>query len=292
MFQMRDLLLILLAVFLWGLNFIIIKIGLQQFPPLLFSALRFLSAAFPWVFFIPRGNIRWRDILGVGLFIGLIQFTLLFLGIYFGMPAGLSSLVMQSQIIFTLFLGVVLLHERPGPASLAGSAVAVAGMAVIAMSMEESTTTLGFLLLLAGAFSWSAGNIVIKRAGAVDMLRLMIWMSLVPPLPLLAFSAIFETGQWQAVLNMGWRGAAILAYAGMASVVIAFGIWGRMLYRYPATAVAPFSILVPVFGISLSALVLGEELGPLRIAGSLLAIAGLAVTVFGGRLRRLLLRRG
>lgn len=291
MFHTRDILLILLAVFLWGLNFIIIKIGLQQFPPLLFSALRFLSAAFPWVFFFPRGVIRWRDILGVGLFIGLIQFTLLFLGIYFGMPAGLSSLVMQSQIIFTLFLSIVLLHERPGPASLTGSAMAIAGMAVIAMSMKESTTILGFLLLLGGAFSWSAGNIVIKHAGAVDMLRLMIWMSLVPPLPLFALSAMFETGQWQAILSMGWQGAAILAYAGMASVVIAFGIWGRMLYRYPATAVAPFSILVPVFGISLSALILGEELGPLRIAGSLLAIAGLAVTVFGGRLRHLLLRR-
>ncbi len=291
MFRPRDLLLILLAVFLWGLNFIVIKIGLKQFPPLFFSALRFLFAAFPWVFFFPRGNIRWRDILSVGLFIGLIQFTLLFLGMRLGMPAGLSSLVMQTQIVFTLFLGIMMLRERPGGAALAGAAMAIAGMAVIAATVKENSTVTGFLLLLAGAFSWSIGNIMIKRAGSVDMLRLMIWMSLVPPLPLLVLSAMVETGQSRAFMSMGWQGVAVLAYAGIASVVIAFGIWGRMLYRYPATAVAPFSILVPVFGITLSAFLLGEELGPLRIAGSLLAIAGLAVTVFGTRLHALLTRR-
>ncbi|QES52342.1 EamA family transporter [Streptomyces venezuelae] len=268
----------------WGFNFVVIEIGLDHFPPLLLSALRFLVAALPAVFFVGRPKVAWRWVLGVGLALGIAKFGLLFTGMDAGMPAGLSSLVLQVQAVFTAVFAAVVLGERPGRVRLLGMAVALAGIGVAAVDEGASGPVLGFTLVVGAALCWGVSNVLTRKAAPPDALNFMVWVCTVPVLPLLALSLLLEgpDRDLAALRALDWSGVGVIAYVAWISTVVGFGAWGYLLRRYPATSVAPFSLLVPVFGMSSAALVLGEGVSGLRWAAAVLLVGGVALTSFGG----------
>jgi O-acetylserine/cysteine efflux transporter len=289
----RDLLLTLGVVTLWGFSFVPIKVGLREVPPFALAALRFLFAAVPLVFFIKRPRMPWRYIAGYGFAIGVCQFGLLFLGMKLGMPAGLSSMVIQVQVFFTVGLGIAFLGDRLERHNLIGAAISTAGIVILAVykvTAGASATFIGFLLVIVAAFAWAAGNVIAKRAaGAHDdaMLALVVWSSLVPPLPLAALSYLFEGGDaaahavasasaltWGCVLFLAW-GATLVGFAS----------WAGLMHRYPTGLISPFALLIPVSGLATGALFLGESLAPMQGVGALLVFAGLVENVYGPRLR-------
>jgi O-acetylserine/cysteine efflux transporter len=288
----RDLALILAIVALWGFSFVAIKVGLREIPPFALAALRFFLAAVPLVFFIKRPRMPWRFIVGYGFAIGVCQFALLFLGMKLGMPAGLSSVVIQLQIFFTIGLAIAFLGDRLRKEDLLGAAVATIGVVLLGVHklMAGVTSTLiGFVLVIAAAFAWAVGNVVAKRAAKydADMFSLVVWGSLVPPLPLAVLSFAFEGGAdaWTAITSasvLAWGSVLLLAWG---ATLFGFASWAGLLHRYPTTLVSPFALLIPVSGLASGAIFLNEGLSPLQIAGVVLVLLGLTENVFGTQLR-------
>lgn len=272
-------LLAVLVTAVWGVNFVVIEIGLDRFPPLLFSALRFLAAALPAVFFVGRPRVAWKWIVGVGLALGVAKFGLLFVGMDAGMPAGLSSLVLQIQAVFTAVIAFLVLGERPAGVRLVGMAVALAGIGVAAVDEGASGPLGAFALVVAAAACWGVSNVLTRRAAPDDALNFMVWVSTVPVLPLLALSLLLEgpSRDLEALGSLDWRGAGALLFVAWGATVFGFGAWGWLLRRHPASTVAPFSLLVPVFGMSSAALFLGEQVTPLRWCAAALLVGGVAL---------------
>lgn len=198
----------------WGLNFVVIEIGLGHFPPLLFSALRFLVAALPAVFLVGRPKVAWKWIIGVGLALGVAKFGLLFVGMDQGMPAGLSSLVLQVQAVFTVLFAAVALGERPGRVRMLGMTVALAGIGVAAVDEGAGGPVLAFVLVIAAAACWGVSNVLTRRAAPADPLNFMVWVSTVPVLPLLGLSLLLEG--WdrdaEALAALDWSGLGSIVY--------------------------------------------------------------------------------
>ncbi len=282
--KINDVLLALLVTICWGFNFVAIKVGLDSFPPILFSALRFTCAAFPAVFLIGRGGVEWRWILSIGLILGTCMFTLLFIGMHLGMPAGLSSIVLQVQVLFTLILSGIVLHDRPSAWQKIGIGIAFIGIALLIVDRYETASFTGMLFVIAAGLAWAVSNILMKLSGDIDMLRLMIWMSLVPPLPLALLSFVLEEGQVAALSNISLTGLGAIFYTGLISSVLAYSLWGKLFQRYSANLVAPFALLVPIFGTLFSFVVLNESLSFLEIVACSLVLTGLIVVVYGMRL--------
>ncbi|MEO3839850.1 EamA family transporter [Streptomyces sp. CNZ287] len=274
-----------LVAFFWGLNFVVIEVGLDHFPPLLFTALRFLVAALPAVFLVGRPQVAFKWILAVGLVLGVAKFGLLFVGMEQGMPPGLSSLVLQIQAVFTACIAAAVLGERPGRVRLAGMGVALCGVALAAVDEGGSGPLGAFAIVLAAAFCWGISNVIMRRAAPPDGLRFMVWVSCVPVLPLLALSLVFEGPErdWEALRSLDWAGAGAVVYIAWIVTIFGFGVWGYLLRTYDASTVAPFSLLVPVAGMSSAALFLGEEITGLRWVAALLLVGGVAVTSLSGR---------
>ncbi|MFF0725853.1 EamA family transporter [Streptomyces sp. NPDC004134] len=273
-----------LVAFFWGLNFVVIEVGLDHFPPLLFTALRFLVAALPAVFLVGRPQVAFKWILAVGLVLGVAKFGLLFVGMEQGMPPGLSSLVLQIQAVFTACIAAVVLGERPGRVRLVGMGVALCGVALAAVDEGGSGPLGAFAIVLAAAFCWGISNVIMRKAAPPDGLRFMVWVSCVPVLPLLALSLVFEGPErdWEALKSLDWAGAGAVVYIAWIVTIFGFGVWGYLLRTYDASTVAPFSLLVPVAGMSSAALFLGEEITGLRWAAALLLVGGVAVTSLSG----------
>lgn len=269
----------------WGFNFVVIRVGIDNFPPLLFSALRFALAALPLVFFLRKPPTPWAVIVGIGLVLGVVKFSLLFIGMDVGLSAGLASLVLQSQAFFTVILAALILREKPSALQISGIAIAFGGIALIATTVDNSVTPLGLALVIAAGVAWACSNLLMKKAGPVDMLHLMVWVSLIPPLPLLALSYIFEGPEAIAasLTGMTWSGIGAIGYIAFLATIFGFAVWGKLIRIYGAGQVAPFSLLVPIFGMSSAALVLGEDFGPTRLAAALLVIIGLVLTVWKPR---------
>jgi O-acetylserine/cysteine efflux transporter len=269
----------------WGFNFVVIDVGLGEFPPLLFSALRFVLCVIPAIFFVGRPQVAWKWIIAVGLLLGVFMFGLMFLGIYAGMPAGLTSLVMQSQVVFTVLIAFVLLGERPARGKLIGMGVAMAGIILIAVDFGMSSPLLAFITVIGAAIFWSMSNIAQRMAKPPDILNFMVWVSVIPPIPLIAISIPVEG--WQrdldALASMNLTGIGATVYVAYISTLFGFGAWGWLLRNHTASAVAPYSLLVPVFGISGAALLLNEHVSAAEIAGGLLIIIGVAATALPGR---------
>lgn len=265
---------------LWGVNFVVIDVGLDHFPPLLFCALRFLVAAVPAIFFVGLPRVSWRWIVAVGLALGVAKFGLLFIGMHEGMPAGLSSLVLQIQAVFTALFAAVVLAERPGRRRLLGMAVALTGIAVAAVDEGTSGPLLGFVLVIAAAAFWGVANVLTRMAAPPDPLSFMVWVSVVPVLPLLGLSLMFEGADpgMHALATLDWSGAGAIVYVAWGATMVGFGLWSFLLRTYDASAVAPFSLLVPVFGMSSAALLLGEGISPLRWLAAVLLVGGVALT--------------
>ena len=280
----KDLLLALVVIIVWGMNFVVIKAGLEDMPPMLLGALRFMLAAFPAILFIKRPNVPLRWLLAYGLTISLGQFAFLFYGMSVGMPAGLASLVLQSQAFFTFFFAALFLGERLRLANLIGLVVAAGGLALIGMQVDRSLTLVGFAMTICAAAMWAMGNIVTRRIGKVDLVGLVVWGSLVPPLPFLALSWWLE-GPVQiesALRAINLDTILVLVYLAFGATILGYSLWSRLLSRYPASQVAPFSLLVPVVGLTSAALLLGERLGGWQVVGALLVMLGLLINVCGG----------
>jgi O-acetylserine/cysteine efflux transporter len=271
----RHVLIATLVAVVWGVNFVVIHVGLDSFPPLLFAALRFclVALALP---FVPRPGVPVRYVLAVGVFLSAGQFGLLFLGIDRGVPAGLASLILQLQAAFTVGLAVLLLGERPRRAQLVGGALALLGIGIIAAG-RASAVPLGALALTIGAaFSWALGNVATRRAQSPNPLGLLVYSSLVPPLPLLTLSWLTERGE---SVSLDASGVLALLYVVVLSTLLGFGVWAWLLGRHPASTVAPFTLLVPVVGIAAAWLALGETPSAAELIGAAVVLGGLALTV-------------
>ncbi|MFD9126676.1 EamA family transporter [Kitasatospora sp. NPDC059571] len=289
----RHIALAVLVAAVWGLNFVLIDVGLENFPPLLFCALRFAVVAVPAIFLVGPPRVAWRWVVAVGCTLGVAKFGLLFLGMHAGMPAGLSSLVLQSQAVFTAVFAAALLRERPGRRRVAGLCVACAGIAVAAVDHGLGGPVGAFALVIAAAVLWGLSNVLTRRAAPPDALRWMVWVSAVPPLPLLALSLLVEgpSADLRALAGIGAAGVGAIAYVGLVSTLFGFVAWSFLLRSYDASAVAPYSLLVPVFGMSSSWLLLGERFSPLAAAAAVLVIAGIGLTALRpGALRSAALR--
>jgi O-acetylserine/cysteine efflux transporter len=285
----RHIVLALSVAALWGVNFVAIDYALESFPPLLLAALRFTLVAFPAVLLLPRPPIPWQHVAAVGLFLSACQFGLLFVSIHAGMPAGLSSLVMQLNAVFTVVLATAFLGERPGRRQLAGALVAFGGIGLIAADRSGAHVPIGALLLCVGAAaSWGIGNVIVRVVQAPNALALMVWSALVAPLPLLALSFALEGA---GDIGHGLAHASARSIGGLLFVVIVaslfgFASWAWLLRRHPASKVAPFSLLVPVFGIGSAWLVLGETPGALELVGAAVVIGGLGLVTAALRIPR------
>ncbi|MFF4958384.1 EamA family transporter [Streptomyces sp. NPDC001222] len=264
----------------WGVNFTVIEIGLGHFPPLLFSALRFLAAAVPAVLFVGRPKVAWKWIVSVGLVLGVAKFGLLFLGMNAGMPAGLSSLVLQIQSVFTALIAFAALGERPTRIRALGMAVALVGVVLAAVDEGTAGPLGAFALVIAAAAFWGLSNVLTRKASPPDALNFMVWVSTVPVLPLLGLSLLTEgpSRDLSALRALNWQGVGVVLYVAWITTVFGFGAWGWLLRRHPASTVAPFSLLVPVFGMSSAALFLGEQITPLRWGAAALLVGGVALT--------------
>ncbi|MGH8868335.1 MAG: EamA family transporter [Actinomycetes bacterium] len=275
-----------LVAVLWGVNFVVIDVGLEHFPPLLFATLRFVLVAFPAVLFVARPPVRWRWLAAVGLFMGVGQFGMLFLGMHLGMPAGLASLVLQAQAVFTLLFGAVVLGERLGRRVVVGTLLASGGIALIAVGSSAGGSSAGpstavplvaILLVVAAAASWGAANVCTRLAQAPPGLGLVVWSSLVPPLPLAVLSGIFEGPHRiaDALAGVDTSGLLALAYVVVVASLFCFGAWTSLIGRYPAGTVAPYALLVPVAGMGSAWVALGERPTGTDLLGAVVVLLGL-----------------
>ncbi|UYU33628.1 O-acetylserine/cysteine exporter [Siccibacter colletis] len=290
----KDGLLAMLVVVAWGLNFVVIKVGLHNMPPLLLAGLRFLLVAFPALLFVARPKIPLRLMLGYGLTISFGQFAFLFSAINFGMPAGLASLVLQAQAFFTIILGAVMFGERLQRRQLVGITLAVFGILVLveASLTGQHVALLGFMLTLAAAFSWACGNIFNKKIMMLEqrpaIMSLVVWSALIPIVPFFVASLLLDgpAVMLRSLVEIDTVTVASLVYLAFVATIIGYGIWGTLLGRYETWRVAPLSLLVPVVGLASAALLLDEHLSLLQMIGAVMIMAGLYINVFGLRLRR------
>lgn len=272
----------------WGLNFVAIGEGLDDLPPLFFVALRFLLASVPVVLFVPRPDVRPRVVVMLGLFAGVGQFGLLFLGIAAGMPSGMSSVVLQAQMPFTVLLGALLLGERPSARQLGGLAAAVAGLVVIAAYRGPDVPVAALLLVVAGGASWAAANVTARSARSARPFSLLVHSSLVAGVCLLALSMLAEGPQRDlaALREIGPRAVASLVYIAGVATLAGYGAWYWLLGRYESSTVSAFPLLAPVAALSSTWLVLGEAVSPPQLAGSLVVVGGVAVALWSSRAPR------
>lgn len=277
----------------WGVNFVVMKVGLETLPPFFFAFLRFLCAAVPLVFFYRPPAVPWRLLTCYALAQFCCQFGFLFVGLKLGMPAGLSSAVVQLQAFFTIGLAALMLQEAPRRAQLYAAIVAMAGMGVIAWHVEGRTTLVGLALVMLAALSWAFGNVFTKRiaiavaAGGrpVDVMQVVAWASLVATLPLFGLSIVFEgpAAMRDALVAADWRAVGAVLFNAYVVTTFGFGAWSFLMRRYPTAIVAPFALLVPVAGMASAALLLGEALHGWVIGAGALVLAGLAINQFAGR---------
>lgn len=230
---------------------------------------------------LPRPALSWSRLVAIGATLFAGQFLLQFFAIVNGVPPGLASLLIQTQALFTIVFAAAALGERPTSRQLAGLVTAFAGLALILLTVGHDLTAIGFWLAMGSAISWGIGNILLKRIGHVEMLDLVVWLSLVPPLPSLALALTIDGPSVfaRAVSSASWIACASALYLGTVATILAYAIWGRLLRRYPAATVTPFALLVPFVGGYSSALVFGERFGRLRLAGMALVLVGIAVIV-------------
>lgn len=277
----RHILLALLVVAIWGFNFVVIKLSVEAMPPILAAAFRFAAAAFPAVLFVRPPKAPAWIVMAFGLSFGVALYGFLNLGVAWGMPAGLSSLVLQTQAFFTMVMAFVLLGERPSRFQIIGGAIAFGGIAVIASERLEMTNLLPLVLVLLAALSWGLANVLTKKAGRVNAISFTVWGVLAAPVPLLLLSLVTEG--WPAIAaavsGFSWSDAGLIAFLAYPATLLGGGIWSWLLGRHPASVVAPFTLLVPITGLLSGYLVLGETISWVEVAGALLVITGLVVTL-------------
>ena len=281
----KHLLLAFLVAIIWGVNFLFVKLGLEEISPLLLCALRFLLASVPAVFFIKPPAVPFRLVVLYGFFMFAFQFGFLFLGMHIGMTPGMASLLMQVQVFFSIFFAAVLLNESPNSWQMLGALVAFSGMGIVAMHLDQTITVWGFLLVLIAAASWGYGNLVTKKMKKTNMMAVVVWGSFVAFVPMLMFSFLFEGlgAMADSYHRLTWVGATSVFYIVYISTWVGYVIWNGLLSRYPVGTIVPFSLLVPVVGILSSVIFLGESFQLWKLAAGLLVMTGLCINLLSTR---------
>ena len=284
----RDAARAVLVALIWGVNFIAIDRGLQSMPPLLFVALRFLLVCFPAVLFVPRPQAPWRLVLAVGTFMSLGQFSLVYLAMHLGMPAGLTPLVLQTQVLLTVLFSSLALREHPTRGQLAGVVVGAAGLAVVAAGRSAQAPLLPLLLVVLAAASWAVGNVLARRARPTSGLSMVVWSGLVVPGPMVALSLLVEgpAALTRTVTHPDTGALLSAVFTAYLASLLGYGLWNSLLARHPVSAVVPYTMLVPVAGITAAWLALGEVPTALEVLGGVLLLAGVAAAALLARRSR------
>lgn len=281
-----HLLLAVAVMAVWGSNFVVIKFALAHLPPLLLGAMRFTAVFLPAAFFLKRPQASWANLAAYGILIGAGQFGALFIALRADVTPGLASLIMQTQVFFTIGLSMWLTGERLKGVQIVALLLAVAGIAVILTHTDGSITPLGLGLLMIAALGWSGGNMVSRAAGKVDMLAYIVWSSLFAVPPLFVLAMVFEgpTAMLNGVRNADAVTWAAVAWQAVGNAMFGYGVWGWMLARYPAATVAPLALMIPVFGMTASAIVLGEPMQAWKLIAAALVMSGLALGILWPRI--------
>ncbi|MGY0614893.1 EamA family transporter [Vibrio sp. FJH11] len=289
--SLRDRLLALTIVLVWGVNFVVIKVGLEGMPPLLLAGLRFALVAFPALLFIPRPKVPLKWIVAYGLTISFGQFALLFWALNVGLAAGLASLLLQAQAFITLGFGVLLLKEKIRVHNIIAVVTAAGGIYLLAAAQHDgaaSLTGLTLILILGAATCWALGNItnkVIMQNYTVPTMSLIVWSALVP-FSAFAVASYFIEGPeviQSSLANMQWHNVFSIVYLSLLATIVGYGSWSYLLSRYATALVAPLSLLVPVFGLLSAWILLDESLSLYQVIGVIVIALGLAINVFGQR---------
>ena len=291
----------LLIAAIWGFNFVVIKVGVDGVPPLLLASLRFLFCIFPAIFWVKKPAASWKSLAAYGFFLGVVEFGFLFTAIKLGAPAGLSSLILQAQAFFTAFIAKLVLKERIKINSVVGMVVSGTGLGFLAFSQAgtsgagpvSGSASMGislplFMMLMAAALGWAVANVIARTMPSSSGLSVMVWSSLFSPIPLAVLSFLVEgpASMASAFRNLSWLSVWALAYLVVMSTLIGYGLWNKLIMQHGAGRIAPFSLLVPIFGIAAAAIFLEERFTALDGLAALLILGGLVVHVFGGNLRK------
>ncbi|MEP1124765.1 MAG: EamA family transporter [Ilumatobacter sp.] len=283
--DLRDSLLASLVAAIWGFNFVVIDWGMSDVPPLLFLAVRFAVVLVPAVFLVPRPDVAWTTILGIGSLMSLGQFVFLYLALDAGMPPGLAALVLQGQVVFTVVIAATVLRERPRPLQVVGVGIGVIGLVVVAVGRGGDVALLPFVLCLLAALSWGAGNVVSRASGVSSGLSLTVWSALVVPIPALVLALATEgpTALVDGLDAFGWTSIVSTLYtAGLASLA-GYGIFNTLLSRHRSADVVPFVLLAPVVAIASAAVLLDQVPNRAEAAGAVVMIAGVLVALRASR---------
>ncbi|WP_397410864.1 EamA family transporter [Polaromonas sp.] len=294
----RDLAAALVVVVVWGVNFVVMKFALRDFTPFQLGAARYVFAVLPLLLFVRPPGIPWKWLALYGLFQGVGQFGILFLALKVGMTAALASVLLQTQVFFTALFGFVLLHERASRPLQAGMVLAALGLACFALNylapagagIGAATTLAGFVLTLGAAAMWAMSNIVarhVQQGGAAySPMAFVVWSGIFAILPFTLLSLVFDPEatrwQWTQARASSWLA---VAYLGWVATILGYSLWTGLLKRHPANRVAPFSLGVPVVGLTTGMLVLGEAITPWQWAGITLVAAALVCVLSGSRWR-------
>ncbi|ARP95664.1 EamA family transporter [Bordetella genomosp. 13] len=287
---LSHLLLALSVVFVWGTNFVVIKWGLDEFPSFLFSALRFVLSALPWVFLLKRPAVPWTRMAALGTLLSVGQFGLLYWAMRHDISPGLASLVVQAQVFFTILLSMAISGERLRPLQVLALGLAVAGYVVVAwhsiIDPAAAVTLAGLAMVLSAAFCWGCANTLVRTAGKVNMLALTTWSCLYGCVPVLVLSLLVDGPQEiaHALANATWHGWLAVLWQALGNTTFAFGVWNWLMARHPASTVAPTALLVPVFGMLSSAWLVAEPLPDWKLYAAVLVLGGLALNLYSGRL--------
>ncbi|WP_165069244.1 EamA family transporter, partial [Marisediminicola senii] len=284
----RHTLLALLVVTIWGLNFVVIDEELTDVPPLVFLALRFLLVAIPAVFVVPTPKLGWRTVLLIGTFLSFGQFALLYIALALGMPAGLASLVLQSQVVLTVIVSAALLGERPTRRQAVGIVIGMAGLGVVVVGHGQSAPWLPLVVTVLAALSWAIGNVLSRRARVASGLSLVVWSGLIVPVPSLALAMVVDSPAvvLESLTSLSLVAIGSTLYTAIGASLIGYTIWNGLLARYPTSAVAPFTLLVPILGIAAAWFAQGEVPTTTEVVGGAIMLGGLTAAVLNPSWRR------
>lgn len=285
--KIQHVLMAVLVAAIWGVNFVVVKIGLQELPPFLYGGGRFVVSLLPFVF-IKKPDVSWNLIIRLGLFLGVLKYALMFMGMHLGASAGLASLISQSHVFFTVILSLIVFKTSIRLNQVLGMVVAFAGISLLAMNAGTSSTFMGSLLILGSGLAWGISNILFQKAGNADMFALTIWISLIPPIPmfLLAVSADSPVGVYETISALSIVGYSCLLFTACISTWIGLTLWGVLTRTYDAARVAPYSLLIPIFGLLSSWLFLGEQFSDTTLFACSLVFVGLIVNQWTPELKR------
>ncbi|MBA2709772.1 MAG: EamA family transporter [Tatlockia sp.] len=281
-----HLLLAFLVVIIWGINFIFVKFALLEISPLLLCALRFILASIPAIFFIKPPAIPFKLIAMYGLIMFALQFSFVFIGMHAGMTPGMASLIMQTQVFFSMFFAAFFLGEKTNLWQVIGAIVSFIGIGLVAFHFDASISLLGFVCILGAAASWGLGNLITKKTRQISMIALVVWGSFIASLPMIFLALLFEGTESirSNIQQLSWLGLSSVLYIVYISTWIGYGVWNWLLSRHSVGTVVPFTLLVPVVGILSSVIILGEPFQLWKLGACLLVISGLFINLFGGRL--------